>query len=191
MATTRQDIIDGTIRCVYRVGLPAVTMSMIGKEVGILGQGLYNHFDSKDDILSACFYYCKQQIAGLFKGYQLDPQDDLMASVKKLWMRYFTYFVNHPEECAFYRTYREFTKAPPSDQEQEDIYLKDLWSLAEQLDARYGLFEKVPRKSVLYYVRNLTPYFARAISDGIMEDTPEVREQLWLLASGGLSVLQN
>lgn len=96
MATTRQDIIDGTIRCVYRVGLPAVTMSMIGKEVGILGQGLYNHFDSKDDILSACFYYCKQQIAGLFKGYQLDPQDDLMASVKKLWMLLFYLLCESP-----------------------------------------------------------------------------------------------
>ena len=184
-------MIDGTIRCAHRMGLPAVTMNAIGKEVGILGQGLYNHFDSKDDILSACFYYCKQQIAGLFQNYQLDEQDDLMTSVKKLWMRYFTYFVNHPEECAFYRTYREFTNAPPSDKEQEDIYLQDFWALVDQLDARYGLFQKVPRKTILYYVRNLTPYLARAISDEIMEDTPEVREQLWQLAANGLSVLQD
>ena len=68
MAITRQDVIDGTIRCAYRVGLPAVTISMIGKEVGILGQGLYNHFDSKEEILSACFDYCKQQIGALYRA---------------------------------------------------------------------------------------------------------------------------
>ena len=190
MATTRQDIIDGTIRCAYRVGLPAVTISMIGKEVGILGQGLYNHFDSKEDILTACFDYCKQQIGSLYRGYALDPEDGLSAAVKKIWMKYFNYFVNHPEECAFYRNYRELGTCAPPPKEEDEPYLKELWRLADELDGKYHIFQRVSRKTMLYYVRNLTPYLARAISDQIMEDTPEVREQLWLLAANGLSLLE-
>lgn len=191
MPVNTQDIIEGTIRCAYRVGLPAVTMSAIGKEVGILGQGLYNHFDSKEEILLACFDYCKQQIAELFRGYRLDPADDLRTSVKKLWMRYFNYFVNHPEECAFYRNFREFAAVPPPTKEQDAEYLREFWCVVDELDARYGLFSRVSRKTMLYYVRNLTPYLARAISDEIMEDTPETREQLWLLAAEGLSLLHS
>lgn len=187
MAVNHNDIILATIRCAHRVGLPAVTVKLIGKEVGILGQGLYNHFDSKDSILEACFDYCKQQIGDLFHGYKLDPEDDLETSVKKLWMKYFTYFVNHPEECAFYRNYREFTARPP--QEADDVYLKDFWKIIDELEQKYELFVHIPRKTMLYYLRNLTPYLARAISDEIMEDTPEVREQLWLLAANGLSLL--
>lgn len=190
MATTRQDIIDGTIRCAYKLGLPAITINTIGKEVGILGQGLYNHFDSKDDILSACFDYCKKQIGALYQGYVLDPRDDLSASVKKLWMIYFNYFVNHPEECAFYRNYRELMSSAPPPEEEEDAYLKDLWRLSDELDKKYHIFQRIPRRTMLYYVRNLTPYLARAISDNIMEDTPEVREQLWMLAANGLSLLE-
>lgn len=189
MAVNHNDIILATIRCAHRDGLSAVTMKTIGKEVGILGQGLYNHFDSKDAILDACFDYCKAQIGALFCGYQLDPKDDLMTAVKKLWMRYFNYFVNHPDECSFYRNYRELSKKPLY--EDGEAYLTEFWRLTEQLDAKYDLFQRIPRKTMLYYLRNLTPYLARAISDEIMEDSPEVREQLWLLAANGLSLLQN
>ncbi len=189
MAVTNQDIIDATIRCAYRIGLPAVTISAIGKEVGILGQGLYNHFSSKDDILTACFSHCKSQIADLFRNYELDPADDTETAIKKLWMRYFNYFVNHPAECAFYRNYQELTAIPYHDKEAEDAYLKDVKRLVGELDAKTPLFTRIPPNVVLYYVRNVTPYLARAVSDHIMDDTPEMREQLWLLAANGLSLM--
>ncbi len=189
MAVNHNDIILATIRCAHRDGLSAVTMKTIGKEVGILGQGLYNHFDSKDAILDACFDYCKAQIGALFCGYQLDPKDDLMTAVKKLWMRYFNYFVNHPDECAFYRNYREMNISTPPPQLEDEAYLTSFWKLLDELESTYGKKLNLPRKSMLYYVRNLTPYLARAISDKIMEDTPEVREQLWQMFSGGVSAM--
>ena len=79
MAISKNDIIEATIRCTSRLGLPAVTMSTIGKEVGILAQGLYNHFDSKDAILKSCFDSCNRQLAGQFAGVTLNPEDDLTA----------------------------------------------------------------------------------------------------------------
>lgn len=188
MAVNHQDIIEATIRCAHRVGLPAVTINMIGKEVGILGQGLYNHFDSKDDILLSCFEHCKKQIGSLFSGMELDPEDDLEASAKKLWIKYFNYFVEHPAECSFYRNFRELNRPIPPVHDHDEPYLKDLWRLLDQLDEKYGLFGKYSKKTFLYYVRNITPYLARAISDGIKEDTAENRQQMWLLAFNGLSL---
>lgn len=189
MAVNTNDIIEATLRCAHRVGLPGVTMSLIGKEVGILAQGLYNHFESKNAILIACFDYCKQQIGALYKGYELDPSDDLNTAVKKLWLKYFNYFVNHPDECAFYRNYRELNFGPPPSQDEDERYLKDFWRLVNRMEQQYGCCLKLPQKTLLYYLRNLTPYLARAISDEIMEDTPETREQLWQIVFGGLSTM--
>ena len=189
MAVNHNDIIQGTIRCAHQVGLPAVTMSLIGKEVGILAQGLYNHFDSKEDILNACLEYCKQQIGDLYKGYALDPEDDLDTAVKKLWTRYFTYFINHPAECTFYRNYREMNSSARPPQDVDEPYLREFWRLVDELEAMYGKKLNMPRKSLLYYLRNLTPYLARAISEEIMEDSPQVREQLWRMTFGGLAAM--
>lgn len=188
MAVNHQDIIDATIRCAHRVGLPAVTINMIGKEVGILGQGLYNHFDSKEDILQACFEHCQNQIGSLFRGVEPDPDDDLETSAKKLWFKYFNYFVDHPAECAFYRHFRELNHPVHPVKEHDEPYLKDLWRILDSLDEKYGLFNNFSKKTFLYYVRNVTPYLARAISDGIKEDTAENRELMWLLAFNGLSL---
>ncbi len=189
MRTKREDIIRGTIRCAHRVGLPAVTVKIIGNEVGILGQGLYNHFGSKEAILSACFEYCREQLAALYRDHKIAEEDDFEAAVKKIWLRSFEYWIGHPDECAFYRNYRELACAAPPEPGAEEAQLQVIWRLVDRVEERYGVKLAVPRMTMLYYVRNLTPYLARAISDGIMEDTPQVREQLWRMVFGGLSAL--
>ena len=194
MAISKNDIIEATIRCTSRLGLPAVTMSTIGKEVGILAQGLYNHFDSKDAILKSCFDSCNRQLAGQFAGVTLNPEDDLQTSLKKLWMRYFLFFVNHPGECCFYRQYRELAVAPPPKETEDMTFYSDpafqhLWTLIDALDEKYDLFALVPKNMMVYYVRNITPYLARSFSDDIIPDTPENREYMWKLVSQGFSNL--
>lgn len=189
MPVSNHEIILATIRCAHRVGLPAVTMKTIGREVGILGQGLYNHFASKEDIMTACFDYCKAQIGALYRGYALSPEDDLETAVKQIWLRYFDYFVKHPDECAFYRNYRELSGTVPPPQGEDESYLDDVWRLVDELEKTYGKKLSVPRKTMLYYVRNITPHLARAISDHIMEDTPVVRDQLWSMVFGGVSAM--
>ena len=190
---SKPDIIAATIRCTAKIGLPAVTVNKIGKEVGILGQGLYNHFDSKDAILAACFDHCNRELAAVFAGYELNPEDDLETALKALWTKYFLYFVNHPEECCFYRQYRELGAGIPQKEDGEifhsDEAFRHLWDLINQLDDQHHLFSKVPKNMLVYYVRNITPYLARSLSDGIIEDTPESRENMWTMVSQGFSAM--
>jgi len=190
MAVNQNDIIQATIRCAYQYSLPEVTVKLIGKEAGIKGQGLYNHFESKMDILVACFNYCDRNLSNLFEGYHLDPNDDLQTSLKKLWMRYFTYFVNHPEECAFYRQFREL-KDIPDMSGRDESYFKGFRKLINELEEKHHFLGKIPSNVLLYYVRSTTPYLARAISENIVGNTPELRENMWQLISGGISALWN
>lgn len=188
MAVTQNDIIQAAIRCAYQHGLPEVTRKRIGKEAGIRGQGLYNHFESKMSILVACFNYCDRNLSDLFEGYHLDPNDDLQTSLKKLWMRYFTYFVSHPAECAFYRQFRELKDAPDMS-DRDESYFRAFRRLIDELEEKHHFLGAVPGNVITYYVRATTPYLARGISEGIVGDTPELRENMWQLASAGLSVL--
>lgn len=188
MAVNSNEIIEATIRCAYRTGLPAVTMNQIGQEVGILGQGLYNHFGSKAEILAACFQHCNQQLSDLYEGYQLDSEDDLQTSLKKLWFQYFNYFVTHPAENCFYRQFREL-KDVPDTADPKSAQFRKLWELIDQLDQQFHFNCAVPQNMLVYYLRNITPYLARGLSEGILEDTEETREQMWQLVSNGLSVL--
>ena len=116
---TKQEIIQATIRCARRVGLPAVTINIIGKEVGILGQGLYNHIESKDQLFADCFNYCDRQISNVFENFCIDPADDLQAIMKKLWFKYFDYFITHPDENSFYRQFRESINFPHDTKREE------------------------------------------------------------------------
>ena len=142
------------------------------------------------DMLAACFNYCDRNLSNLYEGYRLDPNDDLQTSLKKLWMRYFEYFVNHPEECAFYRQFRELKEIPDLSN-REDSYFKGFWRLIAELDEKHHFLGRIPKNVILYYVRSTTPYLARGISEGILGDTPELRENMWKLASAGLSNLWN
>lgn len=53
MAARRREILDATIRCVERLGLPRTSTTAICKEGGLSMGALYTHFGSRDEILTA------------------------------------------------------------------------------------------------------------------------------------------
>ena len=61
----------------------------------------------------------------------------------------------------------------------------------DELEEKHHFLGKIPSNVLLYYVRSTTPYLARAISENIVGDTPELRENMWQLISGGMSALWN
>ncbi len=183
---TQQDIVHATIRCARKYGLPAVTISMIGKEVGILGQGLYNHFASKDDILSAAFNYCDRQLSDLFEQYQLDPDDDFEAAAKKLWFRYFDYFVNHPDERSFYCQFRE-TIDFPHKAERDPSYFQALRRILQQMEERWPCRDDLNRDVVALNLQYMTPVYADMADGGNPDQTQQIREQIWKMVYCGLS----
>lgn len=187
---SRQQIIHATMRCARRLGLPAVTINVIGKEVGILGQGLYNHFSSKDELLAACFNYCDRQLSDLYENFEFDPDESPIITVRKLWFKYFEYFINHPDENSFYRQFRE-TIDFPHQAERDSSYFRSLREILGKLNSKYHMFENFNPDIVLAYIRTVTPVFARFITDEYVPNTPEIQEQMWKIISGGFKELLN
>lgn len=180
------DIIHATFRCARKYGLSAVTMNTIGKEVGILGQGLYNHFSSKDDILSSAFNYCDRQLSDLFEGYQLDPGDDFESALKKLWFRYFDYFVQHPDERSFYRQFRESIHFPRK-AERDPSYFRALGQIIAELESRFHFREDINRDAVQLHVQYMTPVYAEMADGGDPSQASVLRESIWNMMFSGFS----
>ncbi|MCR5784107.1 MAG: TetR/AcrR family transcriptional regulator [Eubacterium sp.] len=190
--TNRDLIIEGTIRCARKNGLSNVTMKTIGKEVGILGQGLYNHFENKEEVLNCCFEYCEKKIASLYNNYELDLDKDLMDILKEIWMIYFNYFVENPNENSFYRQFREAVRfSEPVKPSQEKDVFKSVNDIIDKIVERYPkVFSKVERNIVMAYVQFITPVFAQMYSDGKINGDEKTREELWNMISKGFGAFE-
>ncbi len=189
--TNRESIIEGTIRCARKLGLSNVTMKTIGKEVGILGQGLYNHFENKEEVLNCCFEYCEQKIADLYEGYELDLSKKPEAIIKELWMIYFGYFAANPNENSFYRQFREAVRfsEPVKPSLEADVF-KSVNDILDRVVEKYPqAFANVERNIVMAYVQFVTPVLAQMYSDGKIKKDASTQDQLWTMVSKGLGAL--
>jgi len=59
--TRREEIIFATLELASEYGLKAVSLTQIAEKVGIKKPSLYNHFKSKDEIVSAMYSFLREQ----------------------------------------------------------------------------------------------------------------------------------
>lgn len=69
----KEQIILATLSLASKYGLKAVSMSMIAQQVGIKKPSLYNHFSSKDEIVSAMYEFLRKKAV---EKTQVDHIDD-------------------------------------------------------------------------------------------------------------------
>ena len=70
----KEEIIYATLELASIHGLKAVSLSMIADKVGIKKPSLYNHFQSKEEIVSAMYAFLREQAK-----MKNDVPDDLSA----------------------------------------------------------------------------------------------------------------
>jgi AcrR family transcriptional regulator len=63
MLRTRAAILDAAARCIERDGVRKTTMSDVSTQARVAKATLYNHFRTKDDLMSALVLACTQQLA--------------------------------------------------------------------------------------------------------------------------------
>lgn len=59
--TRKEEIIYATLELASEYGLKAVSLSQIADKIGIRKPSLYNHFKSKDEIVSAMYTFIREQ----------------------------------------------------------------------------------------------------------------------------------
>lgn len=73
-ANTKQRILDTAINLFAEKDYNSVSIREIAKEVGIKGSSIYNHFESKEDILDAILNYHMEASKSIFDGYFEAPK---------------------------------------------------------------------------------------------------------------------
>ena len=59
--TRKEEIIDVTLKLASQYGLKAVSLGQIAEEIGIRKPSLYNHFKSKEELVSAMYAFLREQ----------------------------------------------------------------------------------------------------------------------------------
>lgn len=57
----KEEIILSTLKLASKIGLRAVSMNMIAQEIGIKKPSLYNHFKSKDELVSEMYKFLREK----------------------------------------------------------------------------------------------------------------------------------
>ena len=113
---TKERIILATLDLAAEHGLKSLSMSQIAEAVGIKKPSLYNHFDSKETLISEMYQYLREQS----KTNQSLPAPDISADVSEILSRYVTSYrrmVSDEAMLKFYKVvYAERTTNPAAAQ---------------------------------------------------------------------------
>ena len=70
---TKTRILSAAMKAVRQYGLEGVRIQNVSEIAGISPGAIYRHFDSKEQLLTACFTDVDQQAAAIFEHLQFDP----------------------------------------------------------------------------------------------------------------------
>ena len=116
----KEEIIYATLELASIHGLKAVSLSMIADKVGIKKPSLYNHFQSKEEIVSAMYAFLREQakmkndvpddLSALFAGRKLEE-------ILLLCLSGYMQFLTVPEMLCFFKVlYAERSTSPEAAQ---------------------------------------------------------------------------
>ncbi len=99
---TKERIILATLDLAAEYGLKSLSMSQIAEAVGIKKPSLYNHFDSKETLISEMYQYLREQS----KTNQSLPAPDISADVSEILSRYVTSYRQMVSDEAMLKFYK-------------------------------------------------------------------------------------
>ena len=110
MDETRNRILRATCKAVRQYGLDGVRIQNISELAGLSPGALYRYFDSKETLLEACFVDVDKRVAELFDRMGIDWEKvlaDPVNAVRTLWLSYFRFWIDRPDETVFYNSFRK------------------------------------------------------------------------------------
>lgn len=172
---------EATIHYVATYGLENTTTKKVAMSMGISEGTIFHNFPSKAVLFSECLYYIDNQIDPLLKvspGELLHPSH----AIHDLWLRYFTFLIEHGHYAKYYRQYR-----------QSSYYNADViagqypsYSFFVKLIHQNSHFFKFNHDFYWVFIIETTLNFAVRIVDGDLPGTPEDIERIYGLISHGI-----
>lgn len=190
MDDTKTRIICAAIKAVRQYGLEGARIQNISELAGLSPGALYRYFDGKDDLMVACFTYVDKQAAAIFDRIRFNPHSlmtDPIGAVKKLWVPYFRFWVNRPDETVFYHRFRDSAAFPAYDRVRDASYFSSFVTVIHAFMETFPGLRRINPDLLWLHVLTSTVMYAKYVVEGTLPDTEETEDTVFQLLSVGLS----
>ena len=187
---TRTRIISATMKAVRQYGLEGVRIQNISHLAGISPGALYRHFNGKKELMVECFIYVDKQAAEIFDHLEFDPATmfrNPMGTVKSLWLPYFRFWLEHPDEAIFYYRFRDSAFFLEFDKRREVDYFDSFVEMVRAFLEAFPRLKQMNQDLLWLHVLTSTVMYARYVVEGALPNNQETEETVFQLLTTGLS----
>jgi len=188
----KRKLIEAAIELASQEGLHGLSMKQVIRKAQTSETLIYQHFENKEGLYYACFKVINDEFRTFFDRYKIEEQTDrkeLYQNVRTMWMDFVTFLLENRNRTLFYFAYRNSSYITPfRDEEIEGAkpYFDRFENFFSKINQERGVNLHVNRICLWSYLLDTTCSFARRIIQGELEDTPEIREDIWRLLAFGL-----
>lgn len=178
------------MKAVRRYGLEGTRIQNISELAGVSPGAMYRYFDSKDELMLACFTHVDRQAAAIFEDLDFDPQAmaaDPMGAVRTLWTPYFRFWVSHPDETIFYHRFRDSTFFPKYDKVRDASYFASFVAMVRAFMDAFPSLRQINQDLLWLHVLTSTVMYAKYVVEGTLPNTRETEDTIFRFLTTGLS----
>lgn len=190
MDDTKTRILHAAMKAVRQYGLEGTRIQNISELAQISPSAIYRYFDSKDQLINACFTYVDKQAAAIFDHVRFNPLlllTDPMAAVKNLWLPYFRFWVAHPDETVFYHRYRDSEAFKVMDESRDQSYFSSFVGMVHAFMETFPNLRRINQELLWHHVLTTTVMYAKYVVEGSLPNNKETEETVFQFLSVGLS----
>ena len=190
MDDTKTRIIMAAMKCVRQYGLEGVRVQNISEAAGLTQGAMYRYFDSKDDLMVACFTYVDKQAAAIFDHMKISPVVLLKKPtdiIKSLWLPYFRFWTSRPDETVFYHRFRDSAYFPAFEKQRDVSYFERFIGIVHLFKKVFPGLDKMNQDLLWLHVLTTTVMYAKYVVEGVLPNDEETEDAIFQLIMTGLS----
>lgn len=190
MDDTKTKILYAAMKAVRQYGLEGARIKNISELAGLSPGAMYRYFDSKDQLMIACFTLVDKQAAAIFEHIKFNPLLMLtkpMEAVKSLWLPYFRFWVAHPDETVFYHRFRDSASFAAYDKVRDISYFSSFAGMVHAFMNAFPSLRRINQDLLWLHVLTSTVMYAKYVVEGVLPNNEETEETVFQFLTVGLS----
>lgn len=190
MDDTKTRIIMAAMKGVREYGLEGVRVQKIGQLAGLTQGAMYRYFESKDELMTACFIYVDKQVAAIFDHMKFDPLILLKGpteAIKSLWLPYFRFWTAHPDETVFYHRFRDSAYFPAFDRQRDVGYFDKFVGIVHLFKKTFPKLNELNQDLLWLHVLTTTVMYAKYVVEGVLPNDEKTENAIFQLMLTGLT----
>ncbi len=189
MDDTKIRMIRAVVKSVRLHRLDGVRMSDVGELTGFSRSTIYRHFRNKEALLAACFTYVDELAARNIREFRPDPAcpgSTPTEAVRSLWLPYLRFWIDHPDEAAFYYGFQDGDRLPGAPGAQEADHGAAFRETSRLFCGCFPELSQLDREILCLHILTFTLQLARRMADGLLPDNEEIEDAAFALMMGGV-----